>query len=556
MSMSEMQQGWDFAAQILGANYAAQLGEKYVSTVEKEVQKLVNDMNALGRNALGSKQLKGFVAEYWHADTFNIEAALRDSRNRASVDGSTKHASVDISTNFGKNYSSKYIKTAEASVEAQAKNVIQAYHEYLSKPRKGEAISFDEYIDKYGYSKNENIKNLIDDYRKSVDNGNTSTLEQFMKTHVGEYDIATLLTSVYNGQDRLIPIDQIPDAIKYLSAEIKKEAGKETSNRAAVLANYKETLEKLVDRVSDGTGAESHTLTKEEAEAIAALIKEGKFKAEDFGLKLSDIITNRYILHQALKAGITTAVITLVMQLAPEIIKAVDYLIKNRKIDLDQIKKMGITAMTASAEGFLRGFISSVLIIVCSAGKLGETLKELSSSSVGPSIIGSTVVLIMQTIKNSILVAAGKMTAREMGTAFVDTVVISGGYLIGAQIGGIIGQAIGFELPVVGYLLGSLIGTAFSVLYNIGKNKFISFCVDTGFTCFGLVDQNYELPEEMLKELGVDTIPIPRANVDTIDIPRINVATATIERIQYETVGFTMVKRGVIGVNKVGYVLA
>jgi hypothetical protein len=38
-----------------------------------------------------------------------------------------------------------------------------------------------------------------------------------------------------------------------------------------------------------------------------------------------------------------------------------------------------------------------------------------------------------------------------------------------------------------------LIGTSFCVIYNIGKKKLISFCVDTGFTCFGLVEQNYEL---------------------------------------------------------------
>lgn len=251
-----------------------------------------------------------------------------------------------------------------------------------------------------------------------------------------------------------------------------------------------------------------------------------------------------------MKAGLTAAAITVAVQLAPEIIKSIDYLIKNGEINFQQIQQMGLKGISAGAESFLQGSISSSLQILSEAGALGAAFKAID-----PTIMGTVVVLVMQTVKNSILVAAGKMTAREMGTAFVDTVVISGGYLLGTQIGGIIGQAIGFELPVVGYLLGSLIGTAFSVLYNIGKNKFISFCVDTGFTCFGLVDQNYELPEEMLKELGVDTIPIPRANIDTIDITRINVATAAIERTQYETVGFTMVKRGVIGVNKVGYVL-
>ena len=157
--------------------------------------------------------------------------------------------------------------------------------------------------------------------------------------------------------------------------------------------------------------------------------------------------------------------------------------------------------------------------------------------------------------KNSILVAAGKMSTQQMGAAFVDTVVISGGYLLGAHIGGVIGQAFGFELPVVGYLLGSLIGTSFCVIYNIGKKKLISFCVDMGFTCFGLVEHNYELPDEVLHELGVETIPIPQTQIERVDIPRTQTSTASIGKSEYETIDITVLRRGVIGVNKIGYVM-
>ena len=134
-------------------------------------------------------------------------------------------------------------------------------------------------------------------------------------------------------------------------------------------------------------------------------------------------------------------------------------------------------------------------------------------------------------------------------------VVVSGGYLVGAHIGGIIGQALGFQLPVVGYLLGSLIGTSFSVVYNIGKKKLISFCVDTGFTCFGLVEQNYELPEDVLREMGVETVEIPRTKIDTTNIPRTEINASEIAMANYETIDITVLRRGVIGVNKVGYVI-
>lgn len=165
------------------------------------------------------------------------------------------------------------------------------------------------------------------------------------------------------------------------------------------------------------------------------------------------------------------------------------------------------------------------------------------------------VALVMQTAKNSILVAAGRMSTQQMGAAFVDTVVISGGYLFGAHIGGIIGQALGFELPVVGYLLGSLIGTSFCAIYNIGKKKLIAFCVDTGFTCFGLVEQNYELPDEVLHELGVETIPILRTRVERADIPRMQASVSSISKSEYETIDIAVLRRGMIGVNKIGYMM-
>ena len=152
------------------------------------------------------------------------------------------------------------------------------------------------------------------------------------------------------------------------------------------------------------------------------------------------------------------------------------------------------------------------------------------------------------------VVAAGKMTAAEMGMQFVDTLVVSSGYLVSMKIGGMIAQALFPELPGIGYAIGSLLGCSLAVVYNIGKNKFISFCVDTGFTCFGLVEQNYELPDEVLMKMNVDTARIGRARVGTASVPRTQ-STVNFKRTPYETIDITVLRRGVIGVNKIGYVI-
>lgn len=182
-------------------------------------------------------------------------------------------------------------------------------------------------------------------------------------------------------------------------------------------------------------------------------------------------------------------------------------------------------------------------------GLFGEALKNAN-----PTLVGVVVTVVLGTIKDSIMVAAGKMSATEMGMKFVDTLVVSSGYMVSMKVGGLITQTLCPQLPGIGYAIGSLLGCSLAVVYNIGKNKFISFCVNTGFTCFGLVEQNYELPEEVLKEMGVETVQIKRAKVGTAPVAHMQ-PMANVNRTSYETIDITVVRRGVIGVNKIGYVV-
>lgn len=480
-SRNEMQQGWDFATSIMGADIAARMGAEYVGAVEAAIKQLEDNINSHQYRNLGIGQLQGYMLEEWGAGTFNVDAVAADSVDRAAVLHSTAKDSVDIQLDSGEAFSAKSYATAEKTAKAQA--------------------------------------------RFSPESGQAS----------------------YHNQGRLVPSDQLADA----KDTAHRQALRNQPIREDVSKAYAETERKLTDKITNDEGVESRSASRKELEDIAKESKKQEFKAEDHGVTADSAIKTEYLLKQALKAGYTTAAITVAVQLAPEIYKAIDFLIKHGEIDLAQIKRMGEKGISAGVEGFLRGSVSSSLLIMCESGALGEAFKGIN-----PTVLGTVVALVMQTVKNSILVAAGKMTTQQMGAAFVDTVIVSGGYLLGAHIGGIIGQALGFELPVVGYLLGSLIGTSFCVIYNIGKKKLISFCVDTGFTCFGLVEQNYELPEDVLNELGIDTIPISRTQIQRTDILRTAIGTSDVERSDYETIDITVLRRGVIGVNKVGYVLS
>ncbi|ETP72539.1 hypothetical protein UYO_1468 [Lachnospiraceae bacterium JC7] len=433
-----IENGFTYMATNVAGVTAGGAGGQYVENVSEAIQQLTDGMNSYSGSNLGIGQLKGFAAEQYHAGTFNINAALRGTTNRAFVNASTKHASVDISTNFEKNYSLKYYADATLSAKNQAKNVIQAYHEYLSKSNTSSPMSFEEYIETYGYSS----------------------------------DMTELLKSVYYGQGRIIPSDQLSDAIKYLEREIAKESTKQGANRAALLENYKETLKNLSDRIKDGNGTESMPLTKEEAETIAKVCKEGKFDPKDFGLELSDLITTKYILQQAAKAGLTAAALSVVIKTVPDICSIVDHLIKEKEVDPEQLKKLGLDALSGSVEGFLKGSIASAVTICCKSGKLGAFMQTANAN-----VIGVITVLAFDTMKNGLLVLSGKMSKEEMGEAFKEESYVTAN----AISFGLAGQAL-VPIPGIGFVIGSVLGTVLgTTMYHAGDQWVNSFASNANY---------------------------------------------------------------------------
>jgi hypothetical protein len=104
-------------------------------------------------------------------------------------------------------------------------------------------------------------------------------------------------------------------------------------------------------------------------------------------------------------------------------------------------------------------------------------------------------------------------------------------------------------------LLGSFIGSTIgSFAYSASYKTYISFCIDSGFTMFGIVGQDYQLPKELLDEIGIATFDYEKMQLETFEIATFEVNTFEFEQFSYETLGITFLRRGVIGVNQIGYV--
>ena len=158
--------------------------------------------------------------------------------------------------------------------------------------------------------------------------------------------------------------------------------------------------------------------------------------------------------------------------------------------------------------------------------------------------------LAMDTMKNSFKVAAGKMTRSDLAQEMVKELMISSAALAG----GTFAQSF-IGIPVVGFMIGSFIGSAIgSFAYNCGYSAVMSFCIDTGFTMFGLVKQDYTLPEDVLEYIGIDVFQYEKFLPKQFQKENFAPLNFNQRKFEADTIGIHILRRGVIGVSEIGYV--
>lgn len=63
------------------------------------------------------------------------------------------------------------------------------------------------------------------------------------------------------------------------------------------------------------------------------------------------------------------------------------------------------------------------------------------------------------------------------------------------------------------------------------------------------------MPEEVLDEIGIERIDLLSTIIPEVQIEEIEIETIGIEETEVDTVDICLLKRGLIGVKKVGYTL-
>ncbi|MEL7660361.1 hypothetical protein [Acetobacterium wieringae] len=474
--MTDFERGYQFLAESTVAFSGANKGSDYVSSVQEALNKTIDEMKSTTIDVkINSKDafIKGFVAEDWHAGTFNADVAAKG--------GKTIFAAVDKS--------------------------------------------------------NHQVNDII------INNNGQETGFQLKFYNSAEATAKAISDSKYDNVGKVAPSDQVESG--GIRDYAHKEALRNQEIRPDVSKSYAHTAENARATIEEA-GFSSKGLTDEQALKIVKDMKKDSFDPKDYGLVTENFIKAEYIMQQALKAGLTAAAISAVVKLAPEICKIIMELISTGAIDQASFIEFGLNAVSAPVEGFINGSVAAGITATFASGLLGETLKAVT-----PVLIATASVILMHAIQNSFFVATGKMTKAEFADACARDIFLATCGLAG----GSIGQALLPALPVIGFMLGSFVGGVIgNFAYTAGKSVCLSFCVESGFTFFGLVDQDYELPDEVIKELGIEIFEIDEFVVPEFELEEFAFDQFELQEFELETFSIKPLRRGVLKINHIGYV--
>ncbi len=509
---------------------------EYYGDIETQIGVLIDALFNRATNLDGSIDKKGIPAlagnlfEELAAGTWKAKAVAARKAPNATVLRSQTYASPDVVAE-GIPYSAKVYQNAKNSFREQAKT---PYQDFL-----------------------ERLRNYM---KKHPDEAFVSE-EEFYRSRGVSPENAHY--SMYHGQKMLLPTDQLKEAVKLAkkNAERNRAAGD-----LAETARYEELAKNLTDKIREN-GVESIPFTREETLDIARLVKKAleagdqdatelRNKLRELGLdveKLADLgllFTPEEIMAQVLRDGMKAGVIALVLSIAPVIVDGIMQLLRSGELDRETFTGLGVKAAKGAGISFLSGALTSGIILCGRTGKLGEGVMRFLALENSSSVIASGVVLCISTMCSAVNFASGKLSQAE----FVDELVRNTVITVGSTVGGVLFSAAVPILHGLFYMLGSFIGSVVSgFLYDTGKSLLLSFCVDSGWTFFGLVEQDYRLPVEVLSEMGMDIPDLDSCELDPCELDTYNLDSCEFDPCESDSCEVTILRRGFIGVSRVGY---
>ena len=509
--MNDFDKGFEFSARHAVAVPAGMDAASWVNSVEAAIEELYSAMNSYDhyKNSKAAQDsLKGFLAEEWSFGTANVDAAVKRVDAKGIRLDSHDLGSADVAWGVDQ-YQLKFLTDPKNIARKLATTLRDSYN---ARPKRYADLSFDKWAAEKGFA------------GKTPDD------------------------LLYGDMGGLIPSDKLEAAKQYTLMRIERAKGRGLNEE---VRRWMKVRDNLTDRIKTPEGVEGRPATNEEMRRKAVDVSNKKeLDPADDGMTTSQLIAASDIVKQSLKAGGAAAALSAALAVAPEIYRAIDYLIAEGEIDDEHLKSIGTAACVGAANGFVSGSATAAITAAAAKGAFGGTVKAAAMGSRGANVIAALVVLTMEMCRNSYLAASGRIEpvemASNMGQSVFSTVMMFGGATVATALTG------GATFPV---LIGSFVGGAVgSMAFKPVSSCVMKVCVDSGVTFFGLVEQDYEVPKRLLSRLGIKGTSIKTARIKTVGVsmtPRLS--APSVKTTGLHTADVVFFERGFVGVNKVAY---
>ena len=515
-------EGFKYVSDSVGANISGTVSNNWINSINNETNDMIQAMinEASNRPNTSEKFLQGWIAEIWHKHTFNINSKINLSSNRAIIPDASEYASSDVSIidkngNVLSTNQLKYYNTAKDTIKELGKSPWENYCELKA---------------------------------KAIKNGNDyPSFDEFLSERNVDKDLSQM--SKYYSDVKVFSADQLVKAKniaykKYIAHLNRSNPTKEDLLQAQ---RWKEVYDTLDTTVKDGKGNSSIELTYEQSIKLAKASKEGRIDKElleECSIDVSKLITTQDILKEAFTAGLSAATIAMIISIVPCIIDVISKTVKNEKLSINDFAKYGLNCLSSAGRSFVVGSITAAIVTCCKTGKFGSGLVNVSVPG-----ISSLVVVVVGTVISGIKLASGKINRSEMVREIMQLYTTTAFSFIGGTILGVLCD--GFPLA---YMLGSLIGGIVGgFAYKLEEHIILSLCKDHGLTFFGLVEQDYKIPEDVLEDLHLDVFKFEKINICNFEFKKFEYKTFQYNEFSIKQFGVRVLSRDLIDVYKIGY---
>ncbi len=339
----------------------------------------------------------------------------------------------------------------------------------------------------------------------------------------------------YEGMEKVVPRDQL----EKLKEVAERLAQKNQMNRPEQAAHYQDTADRSSDHVEVGNASSKPLDEKQAKEMAKDFRKEKDIDPDKYDLNTETYVEWSDIARQAGQAALHAAVMSAALSAAPHIWAIVREHIETGQIDTNKLVERGQDVLLGASTAGLRGGVAAGLTAACKTGLMGDALK-----SVSPTAIGMATTLTLNVLDYSIQLQQGRITNRDFAHHCLrDTFVLSTG-ILGASVGQLL-----IPIPMLGALAGNLVGSTLGAVAFEGANQVIlGICVESGWTFFSMVKQDYTVAEEVLRQAGYDLFCTHSFNRQSF-----STGNFSTQSFRTTTLSFMPIRRGVIACNAVGY---